>query len=538
LKQKLTKDIKQSLKEISSLYWVTRNINDTHNVEDIFAILVKILDDFCDYDSVILRMYAEDTGELVLELSEKKRKSIVDEIPISEEVMGWVLGNRKIRIIPLDSVISDKSEHSLVLIPLINMDRVIGFICIVMPISPGSFTPHLEQIFWIIAGQTASAMQNARFFKKLQDKNRDLKEVKKYLTSILDNMVHGIMVLDKNKNITLLSKSMEILFQVSSSEAQSGNISKIFPKETVEIFDTVMGDVEKFSFVIDREFDHTLKGGKQIPISVTASSLELGQKQSGTIFVVKDLSTSKRLIALAELDKLKSKFVATVSHEFKTPLNLILGSTNLLLEGLVGSFNEKQLKLLTLVRDGGNRLMELIKRLLDLARIEAEKGHLSLDNISLKDIIEDAVQGLQYMAQEYEVTIKHEFLGYVDDIVGDHEQLSYMLKNLISNGIKYNNPNGYVEVIVENWEKDKTGKFVLIRVKDNGIGIHPEDHEEIFAEFHRSNDPEAREREGSGLGLTIAKKVVELHHGKIILESQKGKGTEFKIILPSDPRIR
>ncbi len=538
MKEKLTRDIKQSLKEISSLYWVTRNINDTHDSEEIFAILVKILDDLCDYDSVILRMYNEDTGELILELAEKKRKSIIDEVPISEEVMGWALENRKIRIIPLESMNSVSAENSLVLIPLINMDRVIGFICIVIPASPGSFTPHLEKLFWIIAGQVASAMQNARFFKKLQDKNRDLKEVKKYLTGILDNMVHGIMVLDKNKNITLLSKSMEILFQVSSSEARNGNISKVFPKKTVEIFNIVMKDVEKFSFVIDREFDHILKGGKKIPISVTASSLELGQKQSGTIFVVKDLSTSKRLIALAELDKLKSKFVATVSHEFKTPLNLILGSTNLLLEGLVGPFNEKQSKLLTLVRDGGNRLMELIKRLLDLARIEAEKGHLSFDNVSLKDIVEDSVQSLQYMSQEYEVTIEHEFLGYVDDIVGDNEQLSYMLKNLVSNGIKYNNPGGYVKIVIENWEKDKTGKFVLIRVKDNGIGINAEDHEEIFAEFHRSNDPEAREREGSGLGLTIAKKVVELHRGKIILESQKGKGSEFKIILPTDPRIR
>jgi len=536
LSLQVTKNIQKSLKEISALYWVTRQINNTRDITDIFRILVKTLNDFCNYNSVRLKLYDEDTGELEIELIEEKFKT-AGPPPVNEDVMEWILDNRKIRVIPLSGSDNGESEISMVVIPLISSDNIIGFIQIIMPVCSGSFTPHLEQILWIISGQVAGAVQTARYLKKIERKNDTLNEIQKYLTSVLDNMIHGIMVLNNKKQITLLSKSMEILFQISSKNAIGMNFKKIFPENISRIFDQVISCVNKNAFVIDKEFEHSLRGTKKIPISITASALEMGRKQSGIIFVIKDLSSSKKLIALAELDKLKSNFVATVSHEFKTPLNLILGSTNLLLEGLVGPLNEKQLRLLKLVRDGSERLMKLIKSLLNLAKIEAEKGQLQLNRISLKELIKTELENFEQIAAEKHISLKTKVDENVAYVIGDKEKLAQMIGNLISNGIKYNNPGGYVKVSVKEWEKDKSDRFVIISVRDNGIGIYPEDKDEIFNEFHRSNNPEINGFEGSGLGLTIVKKVVDLHRGKIILQSQRSKGTEFKIILPRDLRV-
>jgi len=536
LQEQFTKNIQKSLREISALYWVTRQINNTRDLTDIFRILVKTLDDFCNYNSVHLKLYDEDTGELEIELNEEKINS-PDPSLVNEDVMDWILANRKIRVIPFTGSDNGQSEISMVVIPLISTDNIIGFIQIIMPIASGAFTPHLEQILWIICGQVAGAVQTARYLKKIERKNETLNEIQKYLTSVLDNMIHGIMVLNNKRQITLLSKSMEILFQITSKDVIGAHFKEIFPESIASILEHVISSVNKNGFVIDREFEHSFRGTKKIPISITASALEMGRKQSGIIFVIKDLSSSKKLIALAELDKLKSNFVATVSHEFKTPLNLILGSTNLLLEGLVGPLNEKQLRLLKLVKDGSERLMKLIKSLLNLAKIEAEKGQLHLSQISLKELINIELENFEQVAMEKQISLTFRIEDNLDYIIGDKEKLSQMIANLISNGIKYNNPGGFVKISVKEWEKDKSDRFVMICVKDNGIGIYPEDKDEIFNEFHRSNNPDIQQFEGSGLGLTIVKKIVDLHRGKIILQSHRGKGTEFKIILPRDLRI-
>ncbi len=536
MKTRFTEDIQRSLKEISALYRITQQINDSHDIKQIFRILLTILDDVCNYELIALRLYDENTGDIDLEFCKEKNPSQPHLFRIPDEVMDWVLDHKKIRLIPLESIVEQGPEFSLAVIPLISLDRIIGSIQIVMPVSSGSLTPHLEQILWIVASQAAGSIQNARLLKAMVKKNDDLMEMKKYLTSVLDNMIHGVMVLDKKKRITLVSKSMEILFGISSKQAIGQLFTKVFPKDTNAMFKTVLEDIEKNLFVIDREFEHTLSTGKKLPVSITSSLLEMGHKQSGTIFVIKDLSAAKRLIALAEMDRLKSNFVATVSHEFKTPLNLILGSTNLLIEGLVGPLNERQSKLLHLIKDGSDRLMALIKELLNLAKIEAEKGSLSLEQVSLDTIVNRTIKSLKYMADEKNVRIEYNHPSTDCLIVCEGSKIEQMIKNLVDNAIKYSNRDGKVQLSIAPWEKDGRNNFIELNIIDNGIGIVDKEQDDIFNEFHRSNDPEARKREGSGLGLTIAKKIVDLHRGKIMLTSRVGEGTQIKIILPRDLR--
>jgi len=515
---------------------MTSRINETHDIEGIFTLLKNIINEICPYNSIKLMLYDDLSGELQFKLNENKDSSFCGDLPLSEDIMSWIFDNRKIRIIPMESIGQTNRQGSLVLIPLISYKHFIGFIQVVIPVSPGQVTIHLEHMLWVVANNAASAIHNSCLINELERQNSTLHKVESHLASIFDDMIHAIMVVENNGTIVMLSKTIETVFNIPYKQVFGKIIDDVFAKNTAEMLNEMLVEVIKTCDAAERNYDFVQENGQVAPLLISASPLEQEDIQYGIIFEVKSLNDSKNLMAAAEIDRLKSNFVATVSHEFKTPLNLILGSTNLLTEGLVGAVNEKQQKLLKLITDGTNRLMDLTKNLLDLAKIEADKGNLSLKHLSLKKLIQIAITNLAYSAKEKQIQIEHNISDAHEQIVGDRQKILQMVIHLISNGIIYNNPGGYVKISVSEWEKDNSENFIKLSIEDNGIGITPEDRKNVFSEFHRVKDPDIQEIQGHGLGLTIVKKIVELHRGKIIINSNKTQGTRFTVILPRDLR--
>lgn len=527
----------QSVTAVSSLYSATLKLNETHDLTTILENLNTILSETCRFDAIFFYLCSEQDGSVKLAARHSKTCGRCTSCGSPDEIMLWILEHRTMRIVPVTPQCGPSDHATCIILPLISTHHIIGFIQLVLPVAADQIDDQQKQMLWIVASYAASLLHNAHLIQKLEQNNDTLNKIEQYLTNVLDNMIYGIMVVESDGTINLLSKTMEIIFHLPDQDSTGQHFRTVFPAPIVRFFDTIMSDIADGLIVIDREFEYTTDKTAKVRISTTASPLQINNTETGIIFLVKSISNSNDLITLAELDKLKSNFVATVSHEFKTPLNLILGSTNLLQEGLVGSLNEKQLKLVKLIRDGSNRLMVLTNSLLDLAKLEAGKGQLNLEALSLKTLVNMTVTRFQHIIKEHAITLNIHFNDGIDQIIADHEKLAQMMHHVISNAVKYNNPGGSVEITVGSWAKDHTEKFIAITITDNGIGIIDEEQQDVFNEFYRVDDPQVLEREGIGLGLTIARRVIDLHRGKIAIQSYPNQGTEITIILPRDPRI-
>ena len=229
---------------------------------------------------------------------------------------------------------------------------------------------------------------------------------------------------------------------------------------------------------------------------------------------------------LAQASKAKSEFLANMSHELRTPMNAILGFTEMLIDGLYGDIPEPLKEPLSDIQVNGRHLLHLINDVLDLSKIEAGRMELALSEYSVREVVDIVQLSLRSLAVEKGL----EFATCVPDDIptafGDNRRLAQCLMNLAGNAIKFTR-KGRVEIGVE-----LQGEELLFRVADTGIGIPKEELENVFAEFRQVDTTVTREFGGTGLGLSITKKFVEMHGGRIWVESESGKGSTFLFTVP------
>ncbi len=226
----------------------------------------------------------------------------------------------------------------------------------------------------------------------------------------------------------------------------------------------------------------------------------------------------------------KSEFLANMSHELRTPLNAVIGFSEVLQERMFGELNEKQAEYVQDILISGRHLLSLINDILDLSKVEAGRMELELAPFHLPSTLESALTLLRERATRHGVTLGLEVDEHLDDFVADERKVRQVVLNLLSNAVKFTPEGGRVEVraLLED-------SFVRISVTDTGAGIAPEDQAKIFEAFSQVGTDQARKHEGTGLGLTLTRRFVELHGGEISVESTVGKGSTFAFTLPVRP---
>jgi signal transduction histidine kinase len=229
---------------------------------------------------------------------------------------------------------------------------------------------------------------------------------------------------------------------------------------------------------------------------------------------------------LAIASKHKSEFLANMSHELRTPLNAILGYTELILDKIYGSVPEQIQEVLERVEQNGRHLLGLINDVLDLSKIEAGQLTLSLNEYSMKEVVQTVVTAVESLAAEKNLQLKVKVSPEVDYGKGDEQRISQVLMNLVGNAIKFTE-KGEVEV-----EATASKDTFVVSVSDTGPGLSEGDQQKIFEEFHQVDASSTRKKGGTGLGLSIAKRIVEMHGGRIWVESTLGKGSTFSFTLP------
>jgi signal transduction histidine kinase len=223
----------------------------------------------------------------------------------------------------------------------------------------------------------------------------------------------------------------------------------------------------------------------------------------------------------------KSEFLANMSHELRTPLNAIIGFSEVLQERLFGELNEKQAEYTSDILTSGQHLLSLINEILDLSKVEAGRMELETAKFDLPLAIDNARTFVRERAAKHGINLDVDVDKRLGEFTGDERKIKQILLNLLSNAVKFTPEGGRITINAR-----QVDGSVEISVSDTGIGIAPEDQPKIFEEFRQVGGDYAHKTEGTGLGLTLAKKFVELHGGKIWLESEIGKGSRFTFTLP------
>jgi signal transduction histidine kinase len=226
----------------------------------------------------------------------------------------------------------------------------------------------------------------------------------------------------------------------------------------------------------------------------------------------------------------KSEFLANMSHELRTPLNAIIGFSEVLGERMFGELNEKQAEYTEDILSSGRHLLSLINEILDLSKVEAGRMELEVATFDLPLAIENARTFVRERAVKHGINLDVTVDERLGDFVGDERKIKQILLNLLSNAVKFTAEGGRIGINAR-----QTDGCVEISISDTGIGIAPEDQATIFEEFRQGGGDYAHKKEGTGLGLTLAKKFVELHGGRIWVESEVGKGSTFTFSLPEKP---
>jgi signal transduction histidine kinase len=256
----------------------------------------------------------------------------------------------------------------------------------------------------------------------------------------------------------------------------------------------------------------------------------------------------KTAIAAAEAaNQAKSDFLANMSHELRTPLNHIIGFTELVREQHFGTLNDIQREYLTDVLNSSNHLLSLINDILDLSKVEAGKLELFRSEIELPHLLENCIVMVKEKAQKHRLRITTEFHAIPERIEGDNRKLKQILYNLLSNAVKFTPEGGRICIGAGPYPQHGSGPleldasagdacdnpYIEIYVMDTGIGLKPDDRERIFNPFEQANGSRKRQYQGTGLGLSLTRKLVDLHHGWIWAESKGlGSGSVFRMVIP------
>jgi signal transduction histidine kinase len=229
---------------------------------------------------------------------------------------------------------------------------------------------------------------------------------------------------------------------------------------------------------------------------------------------------------LASASQHKSEFLANMSHELRTPLNAIIGFSEVLSERMFGELNEKQEEYLKDIYASGTHLLSLINDILDLSKIEAGRMELELTDFHLPTAIDNALILVRERAGRRGIALEHSVDERLGEIRGDERKIKQVLLNLLSNALKFTPEGGRVDV-----RAAMVDGMAEISVTDTGVGIAPEDQEAVFEEFRQVGTAD-KKAEGTGLGLTLCRKFVELHGGRIWVKSQVGAGSTFTFTIP------
>ncbi len=530
---RLFKDIGQNAMELSSLSDISKVVNSTLDLKEVLNSVMKMTSKILEVEVCSLLLLDEAANELVFEVALGEKGDVVKEfrLKMGEGIAGWVAEKGEVLLVQdvqsdgrFYKKVDEKSQFittSILAVPMRSKGRLIGVAEAINKLGDKEFSERDVEFFNAIVNQAAFAVENAKLYKSMGDKvaeterlNKILYDEKSKIESILNSMAAGVVVVDTTGSIVFTNNSaIEILSYEEHPEE-----SRYFKNLMLLLKNSVLGKVaaQKVEKMILES------AGKDVRVFNTRISLIKGLDEVvlGAVGVLEDISE------IEKLSELKSDFVSQVSHELRTPLTSIKGATKLILRGSTGPINEKQTKLLKIMNEDTDRLINLISDLLDISKLESGKIKMKREDFDLSTVLHQCVETIQSIAKDKNHKVFEKFNSSLK-VNADKDRIKQVVINLLSNAIKFTPAEGQIEIFAR-----QVNGLSEVCVKDSGMGVPKEFQAKLFEKFQRADNSMTAEVQGTGLGLAISKKIVEDHGGKIWVESEENKGSSFFFTLP------
>jgi len=378
---------------------------------------------------------------------------------------------------------------------------------------------------------------------RIKEAEKGLIESEEKFSKLSTSAQDAIVMVDNNSAVTFWNPAAEKIFGYTREEVMGKDLNELvaplgYEDKHTEGFSEFKtegkGSADGQLFSVNSR----KKDGTEFPVEVSLSRFKLKNGSWNTVAIIRDVTDRKKFEealmdakVIAEMaNRAKSEFLATMSHELRTPLNSIIGFSDLMLGGSVGDMADMQKKFLGNISTSGKHLLSLINNVLDLSKIEAGKMELNYELFGIYATIDEVKQLVSPLADKKALKMEYSKDESLEKIYADRIRFKQILFNLTSNAIKFTPQGGKITI-----SAIKVQNKAQFSVKDTGIGISEENKRKLFQPFTQLDSTTTRKYEGTGLGLSLVKRFVEMHKGKIWAESEMGKGTTFIFELPLEP---
>jgi GAF domain-containing protein/nitrogen-specific signal transduction histidine kinase len=461
---------------------------------------------------------------------------------VGEGLAGWVVQHRESVLVHdlhqdprwMRSV-TGQDHRSAIVVPMQVVEDVIG-VLMVFQREQNSFSVEMLNLVRAIGNQVAVAINNAHLYELIRDQAERLgvmlrkeQEDASRSQAILEAVADGVLVTGVDNRITFVNSSTERILAIEQSKMIGNSLDSfvgLFGKSANTWMETIRRwSEDPTSHHPGDTYAEQLQLENDRVALVHLAPVILQNDFLGTVSIFRDITRE------VEVDRLKSEFVATVSHELRTPMTAIKGYVDILAMGAAGALHENQLHFLEIVRNNIERLNILVNDLLDISRIEAARVTLTPQAVNLREIAEDVLaEALRRSQQENKpMALSLDSPPKISPVIGDHERIRQIMGNLVDNAFNYTPRNGTIRINIH----QQNGEM-QVDVQDNGVGIAPEAQSRIFERFYRGEHPLVLATPGTGLGLPIVRQLVEMHNGRIWMNSAgvPGEGSTFSFTLP------
>ncbi len=514
---RLFNETRQRLNEVATLYTMAQEIGGKLDLQAILDTIVVTLRRAIGCRGCCIFLFDQTGEQLEIKAADglKPQWRKQAKLRLGEGIAGRAAAEGRTIYVP-DTykepgfIFFDQEVHSLMVIPLFAHGDVIGVINLDDK-QPNAFGPSQERLLTIAATQAGMIIDNARLFARISREQQRTK-------AIIQHMADGLVVIDQqgvitNCNQTLAAMlglhSSQIIGQKITSPHLHPNLAQITGGSTYSARTGVLAK----EITIEAPQPRTLK-------IFTTTVVDDDQTPMGEVRVVHDITKER------ELENLKDDFFSTISHELRTPLFSIQGFAQILLEEK-NLDPDTQIEFLTTIHRQAAQLSEMVKKILDLSKFDETKLELEKEPVVISDLIHQTILKLQGFAHQRKVKLVSKLSDPLPPVIGDGPRLEQVLTNLIGNAIKFSEAGD--EVLISATRMDGE---LYVTVKDNGIGIPPEALDQIFSRYYQVDHKKEGSAMGSGLGLPIAKKIIEGHGGRIWVESKASQGSTFQFTLP------
>jgi PAS domain S-box-containing protein len=423
--------------------------------------------------------------------------------------------------------------RSLILAPLI-VDLENYGVMTIADERPGFFDQEHLRLVNTAAGQVARAISNAQLYQYISETAQELgqalrreQEEASKSQAILQSIADGVVVTDVEGHMILFNAAAERILDTRREAMIGRDVRDLFAVFEANGRQEMLEAMEALAKNPTAEQDAPRIIQSEMAMEQTIVSAHLAPVLDGRDEFVGIVTIFRDITREVQADIAKTEFVSTVSHELRTPLTSIKGYTDLLRANAVGKLTEAQQQFVEIISNNANRLAALINDLLDISRIESGRVKLEMEPLEIKEVVQNVFNMMHAQMEERGLDFRIEVPDGLPLVQADRDRLAQILTNLVGNAFRYT-PEGEVSITVT-----KMPGTLRVDVSDTGIGISPEDQTNIWDRFFRSSHPVVQKEAGTGLGLSIVKMFVEMHGGRIWVNSEPGHGSTFTFILPT-----